>query len=110
MKDFSQGRDFLADARQVFRQFYLTASPRDGALLDGLVMAHAALSTGMNLSRVGLRESDHRDLERACVQAEQKFSELREMVRTCPTFARIDDVEQARIERKLFEVRSPLGQ
>ena len=108
--DFPDARDFLADARRDFRQFYATATPTDAGLMDGLVMAHVAVVVGLNTPRDGLVSDDRFEVERACNFAEQKFSELREAVRTCPTFRALIAAERAQIERDVFEVRPPREQ
>ena len=54
MEDFPASADFLADARRSIPQFYASATREDRCLLDGLVMAYAALVVGMPSPRDGL--------------------------------------------------------
>jgi hypothetical protein len=107
--EFPESSDFLRDARRDFRQFYVTATPQDAGLMDGLVMTHAALVVGMNTIREGLDRETLAELEQACIAAEQKFSELREKVRACPTFNELIAAERAQIERMAFDVKPPIG-
>jgi hypothetical protein len=99
-------RDFLADARHDFPQFYATATPTDQRLLDGLIIAHAALVIGMNVPRQICAPDVRGELERATDRSERAFTKLREIVRACPTFQNLIAAERAEIERDVFTVLS----
>ncbi len=98
-------RDILANARRDFPQFYATSTPMDQRLLDGLIIAHAALVIGMNVPRECCVPVVRRELERVTDESERAFTRLRETVRACPTFKVLIAAERTQIERDVFDVR-----
>lgn len=109
MENFPSRDDFLADARRDFQEFYATATVQDKCRMDGLVMAHAALVVGMNTPRDGLNRASRAALERECIEAEQVFTQLREAVRACPSYAKASDGERCAIEKFALRVQMPPG-
>ncbi len=105
--DFPTARDFLGDARRDFREFYLLATPEDEGLLDGLVMAHAALVVGINTPRENVAPVIRHELEKTADSVERLFTDLREAVRDCPTFQRVSGGERFAIEKMALQVRMP---
>lgn len=99
--------ELLADARRDFAGYYESATPADAMLLDGLVMAHAALVVGYNSLVTETDPGIRGELERNCVKAEQVFSGFRERVRRCPTFSALSPGEQVAIHRVVFTVQVP---
>jgi hypothetical protein len=104
MDDFPDPQDFLADARRDFAEFYLLAPHEDALLMDGLVMAHAALVVGINAPREYVAPVMRDGLERTCDATERVFTGFREAVRACPTFQRVSDGERFAIEKIVFRV------
>jgi hypothetical protein len=103
--EFPKARDFLADARRDFPQFYLLASLEEEILMDSLVMAHAAIVVGMNAPRTGVVAEVRDPLEKVTDGAERLFTQLRELMRTSPAFQRVSVDERCLIEKVLFHVR-----
>ena len=64
----------------------------------------------MNTVREGLDGEIRAEFEQACIAAEQRFSELREEVRTCPTFHELIAAERLPIDSVVFDVRPPIGE
>jgi hypothetical protein len=106
--DLPTSSDFLGDARRDFPQFYATATAFDEMLLDNLVRAHAALVVGTNTPRKFIAPQILARLERQTDVVERVFTDLREMVRSCPTFRALPVDEQLHIEHVIFDVRPPL--
>ena len=75
--------------------------------MDGLVMAHVALVTGINAPRAGVPARLRSAVEKTCDAAERVFTALRERVRGCPTFTTLPGNEQQRIESVILEVPPP---
>lgn len=98
----------LATARRDFSSFYASATPRDMALIDALVWAHATLVVAINAPRENLPDEIRTELERTTNSNEQFFTDLREEVRVCATFNALGDADQIAIERVLFNVKPPL--
>ena len=103
----AQKRALLASARREFADFYRRASTDDALLMDGLIMAHVALLTGINAPREGVPARLRSAVERTCDAAERVFTALRERVRKCPTFTTLSGNEQPRIESVILEVPLP---
>jgi hypothetical protein len=99
--------DPCAAARRNFPGFYLLASVEDELMMDGLVMVRAALLPVINAPRHHAPKIIRDGLERTADAVERSFTDFREAVRACPTFARIDDEERELIERLLFEISAP---
>jgi hypothetical protein len=94
MDDFPEPQDLLADARRDFAELYLVASHEDAMLMDGLVMAHAALVVGINAPRECVAPVMRDGLERTCDAAGGACS-------------RVSDGERFAIEKVVFGVRVP---
>ena len=97
-------RDVCAEARHDFAQFYLLASLEDELLMDALVRIRAALLPLLNVPRQFVPAVIRDGLEKTTNTTERSFTDFRELVRSCPTFARIDADVRAEIERRLFEI------
>jgi hypothetical protein len=95
----------LEDARSDFAPFYNTASEVDAHLIDALVLTRAVLQYAMDTPRKFSDPALRAKLERFDYHTEQLFTNLRERVRECPTFAALCAVDQARLVQKLFELR-----
>lgn len=94
----------LECARLELPGFYAAASPRDIAVMDALVMARAALTIAINAPREDVAPAIRIELERATNANEQFFTNLRETVRTSPSFEALPEREQRLIERVVFSV------
>lgn len=86
----AQKRALLASARREFAEFYRRATTDDALLMDGLVMAHVALVTGINAPRAGVPARLRSAVEKTCDAAERVFTALRERVSPEPGF--LDEV------------------
>lgn len=99
--------ELLKASRRNFPGFYLTASEQDAGLLDGLVLAHVALATGINAPLEFVAPVIREQVERTTDATERVFMDFREAVRACPTFARVSIGEQIQIVRVLLNVSPP---
>lgn len=104
----SSPSDRLTQARIRYRQFYDLASRQEGAFMDALVLAHVAFKEDMRIPRQTLPPGIRLEIEKMTDAFERLFTVLREAVRHSAAFARIDDAEQAKIERELFDVLTGL--
>ena len=93
-------------ARREFESFYATASPEDVGWMDALVVTHTVLLKCINTPRENLPPILRRVLERTCDATERVYTDLRENVRLCASFARLSAEEQMRIAQLVFEVPS----
>jgi Arc/MetJ family transcription regulator len=94
----------LERARLELPGFYAAANPRDIAVMDALVMARTALMIAINAPREDVAPAIRRELERATNANEQFFTDLRETVRSSPSFEALCRREQLLIERVIFSV------
>jgi hypothetical protein len=67
-------------------RFFAAATAYDQLLLDNLVGAHAALIVGANTQRAFLMPDVRASLEKTTETVERVFTDLRALVRSCPTF------------------------
>jgi len=102
----NSSEELRASARRDFPHYYAMADAVDAAMLDGLVMARAAIVAGVNTRREGVAPAIREQLEKVADVAEQVFSQLREAVRRTPAFEAIDPAERQAIERTLFDAES----
>jgi hypothetical protein len=100
-------RALLTAARTNFGSFYYAASVEDAWLMDALVLIHEAFRVGIVAPREGLQGKVRDALEKTCDTTERAFTELRELVRKCPTFVGLPEAERHHIEQVLFEVKLP---
>ena len=107
MEDFPEPRDFLADARHDFSEFYQLATEEEIMQMDGLVLMHAALVARMNVPREYIPRITRGGFERDTDTVERLFTGFREGVRACPTFQLVSDTERFAIETVAFAVRVP---
>jgi Arc/MetJ family transcription regulator len=108
--DFVNNRaELLRTAREAFPGFYAAATPRDTAVMDALVVAHVALMIAINAPREFVAAVLRTELERMTNAHEQMFSELRELLRASPTFARLSIGEQLAIERAMLSCAPVTG-
>jgi len=91
-------------ARRDFHSFYATASPEDVGLMNALVIIHAVFLRGVNTPRENLTPIIRDVLERTCDATERVFTDLRENVRSCPSFQSLPLADQMRIARLVFNV------
>lgn len=103
MADFPDPKDPLADARNLFRAFYSTASGDDAVLMDRLLCVHAAVTLAIDYPHMP-GDPLRGELEKVTDTTERAFTELREAVRSCRTFRRLCEGDQRRIENVLFEL------
>lgn len=108
MPYYDAGR-LLERARLELPGFYATANPRDIAVMDALVMARTALMIAINTPREDVAPAIRIELERATNANEQFFTDLRETVRSSPSFEALSEREQLLIERIVFSVSSRLA-
>ena len=94
-------------ARAEFAEYYRWATVEDASQMDALVVARIALIAGITAPREGLKWSFRDALERKCDEAERKFTELREIVRRCPSFVVMRETSQDHIKQAVFELRLP---
>ncbi len=99
----------LERARRELPGFYAAASPRDIAVMDALVMARAVLTIAINAPREDVAPAIRIELERATNANEQFFTNLRETVRSSPSFAALSEGEQSLIERVIFSDAPAVG-
>lgn len=95
--------DRVAQARSEFCRFYGIATPEEGSMMDALVLAREAFLQNMQIPRQPLPPELRSAVEKMTDAFERLYTVLREAVRNSSAFARIDDAEQARIERELFD-------
>jgi hypothetical protein len=100
--------DRVAQARSQFCQFYGIATPEEGSLMDALVLSRDAFLQNMQIPRQHLSPELRIAVEKMTDAFERLYTVLREAVRNSAAFARIDDAEQARIERELFDAFASL--
>ena len=96
----------IATTRKAFPLFYATAPSKDGALLDALALARAALLLGMGTPRDPNGGEAQALLEKATDAIERRFTELRERVRRSTTFQLLARDEQTQIESALFKLEA----
>ena len=69
-------------------------------------VTHAVLLKCINTPRENLPPILRRVLERTCDATERVYTDLRESVRLCASFARLSAEEQTRIAQLVFDVPS----
>jgi hypothetical protein len=96
--------DRLAQARRQFPQYYHLATKEEEAMMDALVLTHVAFQDDVRIPRQTLPPSIRGEVEKMTDAFERLFTVLRETVRASAAFSQVDDSEQAKIERELFDV------
>lgn len=94
--------ELLADARRDFPAYYAIATPKDAQLLDGLVLAFAALTVAMNAPREAVAPIIRYELEKVTDQTERVFMSFRDAVRESPTFRALSLGERLVISQVVF--------
>ncbi len=92
------------NARVRFDFFYTIADSRDAVMMDALVLAHAALTAGINLPREALAPEGIDGVERAIDALERRFMQVRQAFAETPSFQMLVKDDKQRIIDALFAV------
>ena len=94
-------------ARDRYSYFYRSANTEDTYLMDDLILARAALVRTSSVPADNLDPLLCERISRAVAHLEQVFSILARGVRECPTFSRLDVVDQAELEHSVLQIVFP---
>lgn len=92
------------EARIRYEFFYSIADSRDAVMMDALVIAHAALTAGINVPRAALAPEGADSVERAIDGLERRYMQVRQALSETMSFQVLAKEDQQRIVDALFVV------
>lgn len=104
---FSSADDAIREARRTYPGFFMVASPEEESLIGAVILARMAFLTASAAPRSGVAAPIRGALERVTNGSETLFLTLRDAMRSCPAYSRMDDGERDKLERDVLETGFP---